>query len=71
IATLSEVGGSGAASLILMNAPSGNSYELAQSGIALFSRSGGAGEGGMRSFDNIVVTAVKSSSGIESYEMMK
>lgn len=61
-ATLSEVGGAGATSLVLEGVPaslgSTQVYDLDQGGLALFSRSGGAAEGGMRSFDNILVTAV-------------
>jgi len=71
IATLSEVNGSGAASLIMLNAPSTNKYELKQSGLALFSRSGGAAEGGKRSYDNIVVTKVPFASGVGHFDFMK
>lgn len=58
LATLSEIGGTGAASVILRNAPSTNRYELTQTGISLFSRSGGNAEGGKRSWDNIRVVEV-------------
>lgn len=70
-ATLSEIGGTGATSVVLKNAPSSSSYALGQTGISLFSRSGGADLGGTRSWDNIRVVQVRQTSNVEHFESLK
>ena len=73
VATLAEVGGSGAASVVLKNAPASNKFEFGQKGIALFTRSGGSAEGGQRSFKNIVLTQIPNlaASEVENFESLK
>lgn len=75
-ATLSEVGGTGAASVILHNVPAAQSkvYDFSvNKGISLYSRSGTDGEGGTRAFKNIVVTQIPDLdiSGVQSSDLLK
>lgn len=74
-ATMYEVGGTGAASVVLHNAPAaqGKTYVLTNKGISLFSRSGKDNEGGTRAFKNIVVTQIPDLdiSAVQSSDLLK
>lgn len=68
---IEQKGGGASAALVVPQSPSCNTYNLEQTAVCLYTRGSAADVGGLRSFDNITITAagMKSGMGASAWEL--